>query len=173
MIRRARIAVLAAGVAGLAGCGAEPRDLRDWIAEQQQAAPLPAVPPLAPPPVFEPLRYQGDSAPDPFDPGRLTATAAPSDALAAELQRPREPLEAFTLESLRMVGSLARDGHLHALVQAPDALYRVQLGDHVGPHAGRVVRIAESALTLRELVRDAAGAWSERIATLELQETAR
>lgn len=177
MIPPSHIAALCTGAALLGGCGGEPQDLRDWVARQHQAhqaATVPAVPPLPPAPVLEPMPYRGGTATDPFDPARLTAAMPPAGArVAAELRRAREPLEAFSLDALRMVGTLARDGQVHALVQAPDALYRVQAGDRVGPHFGRVLRITERGLTLRELVQDAAGAWSERLSTLELQEKAR
>jgi type IV pilus assembly protein PilP len=52
-------------------------------------------------------------------------------------------------------------------------LFTVQVGERLGRQGGRITRITETAITLRERVRDAGGAWSERGATLALQETAR
>lgn len=166
----------------LAGCGDDTQDLRDWIARERQAAVAPALPPwsAAEPPVPSP--YRGHEAPDPFDPQRLAPVPVPAPTAVAASPAPRAaalppagaPLEAYPLEALRMVGSLVREGRTLALVRAQGALHTVQPGDRLGgPHGGRVERITETAITLRERVRDAQGAWTERSTTLALQETPR
>jgi type IV pilus assembly protein PilP len=169
-------AALAAAL--LAGCGADTAELQAWMDRERQAASAPALPPLALPAPATSVPLVGELGQDPFDPQRLApasaAASVPSGVeTALDPGRPREPLEAFPLESLRMVGSLEREGHTLALVQAPGALFTVQVGERLGRQGGRVTRITETAITLRERVRDAGGAWSERGATLELQETAR
>jgi type IV pilus assembly protein PilP len=168
----------------LAGCdGGEAQALRDWIEHERQAAVAPALPPLAEPEVPASAPYRSGEAPDPFDPGRLAAPEPPArgaETVAALAAAPASaplpadaPLEAYPLEALRMVGSLVREGRTLALVRAQGALHTVRPGDRLGPRDGRVERITERAITLRERVRDATGAWTERSTTLALQETAR
>lgn len=166
----------------LAGCDGDPRDLRDWIARERQAAVAPALPPWSVAEAPSPSPYRGHEAPDPFDPQRLAPAPVPAPPAvaaspapgAAPLPSAGAPLEAYPLEALRMVGSLVREGRTLALVRAQGTLHTVQPGDRLGgPHGGRVVRITESAITLRERVRDAQGAWTERSTTLALQETPR
>lgn len=166
----------------LAACGADTGELQSWMERERQAASAPALPPLAPPPAAASVAFVvegGKPAQNPFDVHRLDpvppAASAPAGGAAdvPDPGREREPLEAFPLESLRMVGSLAREGRTQALVQAPGALHTVRVGDRMGAQGGRVTAITETAITLRERVRDAAGAWSERGATLALQETGR
>lgn len=175
------VAVLAAAL--LAACGADTGELQAWMERERQAASAPALmPPLPSPAAPAAAAFKAaDGAPlqNPFDAHRLdpvpAMAPAPADGVAAvpDPGREREPLEAFPLESLRMVGSLSREGRTQALVQAADAIHAVKVGDRLGARGARVTAITETAITLRERVRDAAGAWSERGATLALQETGR
>lgn len=88
-----------------------------------------------------------------------------------DFNRPKEPLEAFSLETLKMVGVLARQGVIHAVVKTPDnAIYHVRKGNYVGQNFGLVTQIDDSQISLREIVQDSAGDWSERASTLNLQE---
>ena len=87
-----------------------------------------------------------------------------------ELARRKEPLEAFPLDSMSVVGSIIRAGQPVALIKVDNLLYQVKLGNYLGQNYGRVMKINESEITLREIVQDAVGEWIERIATLELQE---
>ena len=71
---------------------------------------------------------------------------------------------------MAFVGSLVKDGLPVALVKVDNLLYQVKLGNHLGQHYGRVTKIVETEVSLREIVQDAAGEWIERTATLQLQE---
>ena len=82
-------------------------------------------------------------------------------------------MEAFPLDTMTLVGSIVKAGQPIALVVAEGLLYQVKLGSYLGQHYGRVTKISESEVTLREIVQDAAGEWIERIATLQLQERAK
>ena len=118
---------------------------------------------------------------DPFSPERLgqASKAAPARSLRAragllpEPGRRKEPLEAWPLAVMALVGTVAEPGQALALVRVDKLLYQVRPGQYLGPDFGRVVRISESAVTLRELVQDGSGAWVERTAILHLQETAK
>ena len=90
--------------------------------------------------------------------------------IAPELARRKEPLEAFPLDAMALVGSLTKAGQPVALVKVDNLLYQVRPGNHLGQNYGRVIKISETEVTLREIAQDAAGEWIERAATLQLQE---
>ncbi|WHZ12653.1 MAG: Type IV pilus biogenesis protein PilP [Burkholderiaceae bacterium] len=174
---------LAAGAIGLllAGCGAsDHEELQQWMTAQRNAA-RPHVTPISAPKQFVPQSYTEANATDPFSLEKLTQAlrrdsnqAASNAALVApELARRKEPLEAFPLDSMTMVGSLGRPGKPVALVRVDNLLYQVHLGDYLGQNYGRVTKITETQVALREIVQDAAGEWVERQATLQLQEKAK
>ena len=72
-----------------------------------------------------------------------------------------------------MVGSLMKEGRPNALLRVDNLLYQVKVGDYLGQNYGRVLRITETEVALREVVQDAAGDWIERPAKLQLQEQTR
>lgn len=156
-------------VLGLTGCGGSGmEDLQTFVAEsgrdmQGKIEPLPEVK------VYEPFTYNAFDLPDPFKPRKLSTSGG--GGMQPDLTRPKEPLEAFSLETLKMVGVLSRQGVIHAVIKTPDnAIYHVRKGNYVGQNFGLVMQISESEVTLREIVQDSAGDWSERTSTLILQE---
>ncbi|MBL8326441.1 MAG: pilus assembly protein PilP [Rubrivivax sp.] len=173
-----RTLVLAAVCAALlAACGAEHEELQQWM-EQQRREVKPNITPLAPPKKFNPQPYGNAQAVDPFSAQKLSVALKhearqPNSLLAAELNRRREPLEAFPLDAMSMVGSYNKQGRAHALLKVDNLLYQVKVGDYLGQNYGLIKRIGETEITLREIVQDAAGEWIERPASLQLQEKAR
>ena len=91
-------------------------------------------------------------------------------SLIAELNRRKEALEAYPLDTMAMVGSLQRAGQPVALVRVDNLLYQVKPGNYLGQNYGRVMKVTETEVVLREIVQDATGDWIERTATLQLQE---
>jgi type IV pilus assembly protein PilP len=171
-----RIAPAAAALL-LAACSANQEELRGWMDQQRREA-KPSVTPLEAPKKFEAQVYGSVAAVDPFSTQKLSVAIKqearqPNSLLAAELNRRKEPLEAYPLDSMSMVGSVARGAQPFALLRVDNLLYQVKVGDYLGQNYGRVTRIAESEVTLREIVQDAAGEWIERPASLQLQERAR
>ena len=161
----------------LAGCGAENEELQDWMDRQRREV-KPNVTPLTPPKKFEAEPYTSLQAVDPFSNQKLTVALKqeakqPNSMLAAELNRRKEPLEAYPLDSMTMVGSVAKQAQPFALLRVDNLLYQVKLGDHLGQNYGRIVKISETEIVLREIVQDAAGEWIERTGNLQLQEKAR
>lgn len=137
------------------------KDLRGKI------APLPVVKP------YEPVPYQALDMPDPFGSAKIelvTKSAGTGGGLKPDLNRPKEPLESVPLESLKMVGVLQQGKLNFALVRADNSLYRVKIGNYMGQNFGVITNILENQVQLRELVQDAAGDWTERQSTLQLQE---
>jgi type IV pilus assembly protein PilP len=160
----------------LAGCGAENGELPEWM-EQQRREVRPSIQPLQAPKKFDPQAYLGSEGVDPFSTQKLSVaikqeSRQPSSLLASELNRRKEPLEAFTLDGMVMVGSVSRGGQPQALLKVDNLLYQVKAGDYLGQNYGRIVRITETQIDLREIVQDASGEWIERNASLQLQEPA-
>ena len=162
----------------LTGCGASNADdIRDWVVQERNQT-RPRVAPLPPPKQFVPEPYTNANAMEPFSSLKLTqalkresAQVASNAALVApELVRRKEPLEDFPLDTMNMVGSIIKTGQPVALVKVDNLLYQVKLGNYLGQNYGRVMKISETELGLREIVQDSSGEWVERVATLQLQE---
>jgi len=165
---------LCATAALLAGCSGHEEELQSWMAQQRQQV-RPNVEPLSPPLRFTPQSYVGIEGAEPFSLQKLTGAlrqeaAQPNSVVSAELSRRKEPLEAFPLDSMSMVGSVNRRGAPYALLRVDNLLYQVKAGDYLGQNYGKIMKITETEIELREIVQDAAGEWIERTATLQLQE---
>ncbi len=130
--------------------------------------PLPVVKP------YEPVPYNVFDQSDPFSSTKIelvTKSASSSGGgLKPDFNRPKEPLEAYPLESLKMVGVLQQRKASFALVKADIGLYRVKVGNYMGQNFGLITTITESLIQVRELIQDPAGDWTERQSTLQLQE---
>jgi type IV pilus assembly protein PilP len=177
MSRRTLSMALAAGLALLAGCGAENEELQSWM-EQQRREVKPNVEPLLAPKKFNPQPYAVLQAVEPFSTQKLSVAIKqearqPNSLLATELNRRKEPLEAYPIDSMSMVGSVAKIGRPFALLRVDNLLYQVKVGDYLGQNYGRITKIDETQIALREIVQDAAGEWIERSTNLQLQEKAR
>ena len=162
---------------GLTGCAGEGDELQAWL-EQQKREVKPSVQPLTPPKKFHPHPYAALQAVDPFSVQKLTVALKqeahqPNSALASEMHRRKEPLESYPLDSMSMVGSVDKLGRRFALLKVDKLLYQVKVGDYMGKNYGRITKIDETQIVLREIVQDAAGEWIERPTTLQLQEPAR
>lgn len=165
-------------VMNLTGCGSSKEDdVRQWMVEERNQT-RPKVNPIPAPKQFKPEAYTNATAIEPFSNQKLTQAlkrdasqvAANGALVAPELARRKEPLEAFPLDSMTLVGSIVKAGQPVALVKVDNLLYQVKLGNYLGEHYGRVTKINETEVTLREIVQDAVGEWIERVATLQLQE---
>lgn len=166
----ANLALAGAAALVLAACGGEShQDLRVWMADQGKGArgkldPLPQIKP------YDPFAYNAFDLPDPFKPRKIEPTKGASK-LAPDLTRRKEPLEAYPLESLIMVGTLERNKAVYALVRTPDRdIYQVRAGNYLGQNFGVITGIGENEIKLKELIQDGAGDWTERSSTLQLQQ---
>ena len=166
-----RNALICCGVGLLvAACGGEShQDLRAWMQDQGKGVkgkldPLPQVKP------YEPFTYNAFDLPDPFKPRKIEPAKGGSK-MAPDLNRRKEPLESFPLESLQMVGTLQRGKNTYALVRTTDKdIYQIRIGNYLGQNFGVVVQISEGEVQVRELVQDGAGDWTERSSTIQLAE---
>jgi type IV pilus assembly protein PilP len=168
---RPLLALVAVGA--LAACGVEQEELQAWM-DQQKREVKPSVQQLTPPKRFDPAPYGGGSLVEPFSSQKLSVALKqearqPNSLLAAEMNRRKEPLESVPTDAMAMVGSLQRSGQPVALLRVDNLLYQVKVGEHLGQNFGRITRISETEVVLREIVQDAAGEWTERTSTLQLQ----
>jgi type IV pilus assembly protein PilP len=166
-------------LAALAACGGEEhRDLKQELAAltkdfRGRVEPLPQVKP------YEPVPYTAEGQIDPFRPERIDVaqrnlnTSASNSRIEKERDRPKEPLEAFPLESIQMMGTITQDRETFALVKAGPNLYRVRKGNYMGQNFGVVTGIDESQIALKELIQDGGGEWVERNSALQLVEAKR
>jgi type IV pilus assembly protein PilP len=170
-MKRILVPLALAGV--VSGCSSELDELKTFVRESEKGLPrriepLPAVKP------FEPFTYEGFDLPDPFQPRKLAPPkeGGAAGGVAPDLNRRKEPLEAFPLEQLKMVGTLSQAGETYALVRADKTLYRVKKGNYMGQNFGLITQVTETEIKLKEIVQDSAGDWAERQSVLPLLEEA-
>ena len=154
----------------LFGCASSDEDeLRRWTegVAQETKGKIPPLPVVEP---YEPVAYDVSNLIDPFKPAKMGPVEKKGSGFRPDLDRPKEPLEAFPLESLKYVGVMTRNKASYAIIQVDGSLYQVKIGNYMGQNFGIVVAVTESEVTLRELIQDSAGDWVERTSTLLLQE---
>jgi len=154
----------------MACSSSEHDDLRQWMNEASKdikgrIPPLPKVKP------YEPVSYDAGNLLDPFKPGKIGVEQKKSGGggLRPDLDRPREPLEAYPLESLKYVGVMTKKKISYAIIQVDGSLYQVRVNNYMGQNFGVISKLSESEVVLKELIQDSAGDWVERESTLLLQ----
>lgn len=165
------ISALCAGLL-LAACGGDMSDLETYALEvkSRKSRAIEPIPQIKP---YEPFTYEANDRRDPFAPLLQTRAdvlaAAGEGALRPDLNRPKEPLEEFPLDGLRMLGTITMQNRAYALIKAPDAVvHRVSVGDHMGQNFGKVTGISESEVVLVEIIQDGFGGWMQRPASIAL-----
>ena len=167
-----KIAVAMASLALIACSSGDHEDLRKWMNESSKdiKGRIPPLPEVRP---YEPVPYDAGNLIDPFKPAKIEPEqkeGGGGGGMRPDLNRPKEPLESYPLESLKYVGVLIKNKTGYAIIQSDGALFQVRIGNYMGQNFGVITKISESEVGLRELVQDAAGDWVERISTLLLQE---
>ena len=157
----------------LSGCGGPQDDLNRYIAEvkSRPATPIPPIPPVR---TYTPYKYEGLTGRDPF---RESTSEGSDEAVASnpgsgprpDLQRPREYLERFELDTLLMVGTFSKEANEWALVRDPDGVvHRVSVGNYMGKNHGKVAVITNDEVALSEFISDGIGGWLIREASIAL-----
>src|SRR5579862_2407709 len=158
---------LAVCVGSLGGCSARDSDLSKFITATKNESggrvePLPEVKP------YEAYTYADQELRSPFVPGG-SGGAGPN--LRPDSRRNREYLEQFSLDTLKMVGTLNLSGNHYGLVQTKDGrVHRVVVGEHIGTNDGKITTISPSKIALVEIIPDGLGGYIERPAALGLNE---
>ena len=153
---------------GITSTPGDAPNLEKWVADVR-ARPATPLDPLPVMQQFETFEYSAQGLRDPFS--DAWASADGNSALRPDPNRRKEPLEAFPLDSLDMVGTIGKGAAMVALVMGPDKVtYRVRPGVYLVQSDGRVTSVREDGIELIELVPDGAGGWLERPASLALDD---
>jgi type IV pilus assembly protein PilP len=175
MSRLLRVGIVLAVTAGvLSGCSDSGVELQQWMQETKQQTKV-SIPKLSEPKKFIPFLYDSKASIDPYNPKKLLVALAraqgnSSSMLKPDMDRRREPLESYPLDTLKMVGTLEKPGLVFALLQADKVVFQAKVGNYVGQNFGMITKITDTGVELKEIVQDASGDWVERQAKLELQE---
>lgn len=151
-------------LAVLAGCAeTQHSDLREWMKEQGKTL-RGKVPPLPEVKPFPPIAYKGRDAAAPFSAKKIVTIESASEQQKLDLDRPRQHLENFPLEDLRVTGVIIKDGQGVAMIAppAPQKPKPIRVGEYMGQNFGRVLSITTEAVTVLETAKDSGGAWIER-----------
>ena len=156
----------------LTACGGEEfQDLRDFVRDsgKDMRGKIPPPPEVRP---YEPFAYNNEaSLPDPFKPRKPALRSGRAGVNQPDLDRPKEELEEFPLEGLKMVGYLSQNKIGYALIRAPDGkVRRVKAGNYVGMNFGLIREVTGTEVKIKEMVQDSAGDWSDRESSLQLLE---
>ncbi len=145
----------------LLGCAAEEhQDLREWMREEARGmkgkvAPLPEIT------AFPVVAYETETLTPPFSPNKIVTLDVSADKSAPDKSRPQQPLEAFPIEDLRVMGVIMAGSVPYALIQTPppNKPKHVRVGEYMGRSFGKITAITSDAITVLETVKDANGAW--------------
>lgn len=166
---RGLVCLLLAGVAAtVTACSSADDELTRFIEDTRKepggrVEPIPEVKP------YETFTYSAAEMRSPFLPGGSGASSAAG--LRPDSKRNREFLEQFSLDTLKMVGTLKLGGRMYGLVQTKDGLvHRVSEGNYMGQADGRITDITPAKISLTEIVPDGLGGYMERPAALGLSE---
>ena len=159
----------------LIACGGEEfQDLNDFVRDSgaDLRGQVDSPPEIKP---YEPFPYENNaSLPDPFKPRKQetkNSGGSGSGLNQPDFARPKQELEEFPLESMKMVGYLRKGSLGNAIIRSSEGkLHRVKVGNYIGMNFGQITSITESEVKVKEMVQDGAGDWSERISSLQLVE---
>jgi type IV pilus assembly protein PilP len=151
--------------AGLTGCTGGMDDLLGYI-DEVKARPGGRIDPLPQVKPYETYSYSAGQLRSPFLPDQPQGRA-PASGPRPDSARPKEYLEQFPLDTLKMAGTITLGGSSYGLLQTTDGLiHRVLPGQYVGQNDGRITEISEAGITVEELVADGIGGFYRRTAAI-------
>lgn len=174
VIKRMWPALLISVPVFLTACTGQEDNLKRYI-DEVKARPATPIPPIPAVRTYTPYKYEGLSGRDPFrqsirEGAEQVAQGGPSKGPRPDLQRPREYLERFELDTLEMVGTFSKETSDWALVKDPDGVvHRVSVGNYLGKNHGKVSVISVDEVQLSEFITDGIGGWLVREASLALE----
>ena len=159
----------------LSGCSdSDVKEVRQWMDTTKKNTKV-NVTPLSEPKTFIPFAYTAEAETDPYDPNKLLAELARAankdNRFRPDMERRKELLESYPLDTIRMVGIMQKGGTNYALLQIDKAVHQVKAGQRLGQNYGVVTSVTETGINIKEVVQDPGGEWVERMAKLELQES--
>ncbi len=164
-------------LAGLAGCDQGLGDLQQFV-NTTKAKPPGRVEPIPPFIPYQNFEYASESLRDPFRvvdfrrPEPEEEISETATGPRPDIDRVREPLEDFPLDTLRFKGTIDdKDGIKWGLIFAPDnTIHRVLEGNFMGQNHGRIIGLSDVEIQLTEIVPDGLGNYIERSAAIALIE---
>lgn len=165
-------------VSGLVACADSPEtSLQEWMTNQRNSL-KPVTEPVSTPKKFNPQAYEQSGKVEPFSIQKLVVglrsdmvgQVSNSSLISSELNRRKQPLEAYPLDAMSFVGSMQKGSAKSALLRVDKLIYQIEAGAYIGQNYGKIIAINEFEVVLREVVQDSTGEWIERQATLQLQE---
>ncbi len=171
LVRRYGFIVLVSVLMTACG-GDEFQDLQDFVKKsgddlRGQVDPPPEIK------LYEPFPYDNSALlPDPFKPRKQDVKDTKNFGLnQPDFNRPKQELEEFPLESMKMVGYLRKGNIGNAVIRASDGkLHNVKVGNYIGMNFGQITSITETEVKIKEMVQDGGGDWLERESSLQLVE---
>lgn len=156
----------------LVACGGdEHEDIKAWMDEEAKniKGGVQIPPPLITPPI---VSYSAKNLESPFSPEKIKTRegSSSSDKSNPAAGRPPEYLEGFPLESMRLIGVVAYQGKVYAVIQTPEKPKHVTVGNYIGPNYGKIVEITKTQMRISETVKDANDLWVQREKILYLQQ---
>jgi type IV pilus assembly protein PilP len=166
------LTILLLSVLMMSGCSGQKEDDLDQWMKQRKAQVKGKVQPLPELNIYTPFNYNADgSLNDPFRGRSAAGKGGGQSGLQPDFKRPKEPLESFPLESLKFVGFLEQGKKGVALIAAPDkTVYQVRAGNYMGQNYGLVTNLNQDEVTVKEMVQDGTGEYTERRVTINPQE---
>jgi len=173
-----RVAVIGTLIALLSGCGGGLDDLKQYV-ESIRAKPPGRIEPI---PEFQPYQNFEYTSHDLRDPFKMVDFRRPeldedtmanlTSGLRPDMDRIKEPLEDFPLDTLRLKGTIDdKDGVKWGLIFAPDnTIHRVIEGNYMGQNHGRIISVSDQTIELTEIVPDGLGNYIERSSAVTLIE---
>jgi type IV pilus assembly protein PilP len=154
----------------MTACGSNSDDDIDQFIKDTSKSLSPKIPAIPQAQPYSPKPYNSDGTLS--DPFKSRKSDAKHGGIHPDLKRPKAPLEAYPLESLKFVGLISKPTLRYALIKAPDnTVQQVKLGNFVGQNFGVVTAIREDGITLKEIVQDeSSGDWTERSASINAQD---
>jgi len=160
---------------GLQACTGNMDEVKRYVSEikQRPANPVEPIPPIA---TYVPVNYLGEGARNPFSEvimAKADVVAGPrgTSGPQPDLERPREFLEQFSLDTLKMVGTFSRGNDQWVLIKDPDlVIHRVSTGEFMGQNRGKIIAIYEDRIELSELIPNGTQGWLIREAAIALNE---
>ncbi|MFZ2726794.1 MAG: pilus assembly protein PilP [Methylococcaceae bacterium] len=165
----------------LAGCSKDDfTDLNQYI-RTVKAKPKSGIDPLPERKPIEPFAFKAENERDPFKPldqasnqeDKVAVVVANGSGIRPDTNRRKEELEAFPLDSLKMVGTVVMNSTLWGLIKVDNTIYRVRTGNYMGKNYGKIIHIDTDKIEVMEMVSDKPGVWREQQASLVLADDVR
>lgn len=145
----------------LAGCvNRDMSDLQTFV-EEVKSRPAAGIEPIPEIKQVIGFVYTAKNRRDPFtrqEDDAVATEAVLENGIRPDPNRRKEELEVYSLDSLRMVGTLEQDEQTWGLLKTSDGtIHRVAPGNYIGLNDGRITRISEEKIELIELVPTGSG----------------